>query len=102
MFTDFSYLKQISHIPLLTNHVIVSFTATNLRRFTVHENLFNDKSHSAEAISVSILPYCVVVDFMNTIDETYLENSLEFIVLLFLQCLIQRRRLPNTKLWFSC
>lgn len=67
-----SYLEQVSDVPLLADHVVMSFAASNLRRFTVHENLLDDKSHSAETVGIAILPDCVVVDFVHAIDETYL------------------------------
>lgn len=49
------------------------FTAANLRWLAVHENLLDDESHSAESISVSVLPDCVVVDLVNSIDEADLQ-----------------------------
>jgi hypothetical protein len=72
----YAHLKQISDVPLFSNHVVVRLTATNLRRFTMNENLFDDESHSSEAVGITILPDRVVVNFMNTIYQAYLkENS---------------------------
>lgn len=67
-----SYLEQVSHVPFFANHVVMSFPASNFRRLTVNENLFDDKTHTTEAVSIAVLPDRVVVDFMNSIDETYL------------------------------
>lgn len=66
------YLEQVSHVPFLANHVVVSFTATNLRWLTVNENLLDYKAHATEAVSIAVLPDRVVIDFVHAIDETYL------------------------------
>lgn len=73
--TKWIYLEQISNVPLLTNHIVVSLAASNFRWLRMNENLLDDKSHSAETVSISILPNCVVVDFVNAINERNLENN---------------------------
>lgn len=68
-----NYLEQVPDVPLLANHVVVRLTPSNLRWLAMHENFLDDESHSAKSIGVSVLPDCVVVDLVNSIDEADLQ-----------------------------
>lgn len=70
-----NYLEQVPDVPLLANHVVMRFTTSNLRGLAVHENLLDDEAHSAKSVCVSVLPDCVVVDLVNSIDETDLQGK---------------------------
>ena len=63
-----NYLEQISNVPLFSNHVVMSFTTPNFSRLAMNENLLNDESHASKAVSISILPDRVVVDFVDAIN----------------------------------
>lgn len=80
---DQAYLEQIPNVPFLANHIVMCFTAANFCRLAVHENLLDNEAHSAEAVCITILPDRIVVDFMDAINETYLEVNCTMRKLIF-------------------
>lgn len=71
-----SHLKKIADIPLITKHVIMSFTTPNASGLRVNNDFLYYKAHTLEAFTLStILPYCVIVDLVDSVYQAYLQSN---------------------------
>ncbi len=62
----------------------MSFVAANFGRFIVHQDLFDHKTHAIETVRfLSLQPRGIVVYFMDSIYQTYLENRENILELVF-------------------
>lgn len=70
-----THLEQVSDVPFLADHVVMSLASTNLRGFAVNEDLLNHEPHATKSVLIAILPYRIIVDFMNAVDKTDLKTK---------------------------
>lgn len=49
---NYTYLQQIAYIPLFTDHIVMGFSASQSRRFRMHNDFLYHEPHTFEAFLI--------------------------------------------------